>query len=56
MMGIKNLKLLLLCFENMSRLKINFTKSEAVATGVTEAEKLRVDNSLNYKLGSLPMS
>jgi hypothetical protein len=56
MMGIENLKLLLLCFENMSRIKINFTKSEAVATGATEAEKLRVDNSLNYKLGRLPMS
>jgi hypothetical protein len=53
---VANLKVLLLCFENMSGLKINFTKSEAVVTGVTEEEKLRVANSLNCKLGSLPMS
>jgi hypothetical protein len=55
-LGVANLKVLLLCFENMSGLKINFTKSEAVVTGVTEEEKLRVANSLNCKLGSLPMS
>jgi hypothetical protein len=55
-MGIANLKLLLLCFENMSGLKINFSKSEAVVTGVTEPVKLRVANMLNCKLGNFPIS
>jgi hypothetical protein len=34
-LGIANLKFLLLCFENMSGLKINFDKSEVMVTGVT---------------------
>jgi hypothetical protein len=54
-LGVANLKLLLLCFENMSGLKINFNKSEAVVTGVDDTEKLRVADSLNCNLGSLPM-
>jgi hypothetical protein len=55
-LGVPNLKVLLLCFENMSGLKINFTKSEDVVTGVIEEEKLRVANDFNCRLGSLPMS
>jgi hypothetical protein len=55
-MGIANLKLLLLCFENMSGLKINFSKSKVVVTGVPEPDKLRVSNLLNCKLGSFPIS
>jgi hypothetical protein len=54
--GIANLKLLLLCFENMSGLKINFTKSEALVTGVDDAERRRIADLLNCNLGSLPMS
>jgi hypothetical protein len=38
-LGVANLKILLLCFENMSGLKINLSKSEAVVTRVTQAEK-----------------
>jgi hypothetical protein len=45
--GIANLKLLLLCFENMSGLKINFNTSEAVVTGVNDTERIRVAYNLN---------
>jgi hypothetical protein len=54
-LGLANLKLLLLCFENMSGLKINFAKSEAVVTGVPDLERQRVADALNCKLGSLPL-
>jgi hypothetical protein len=54
-LGIANLKFLLLCFENMLGLKINFDKSEATMTGVTADEQRRVANMLNCKLGKLPM-
>ncbi|XP_047051186.1 ABC transporter G family member 41-like [Lolium rigidum] len=54
-LGIANLKFLLLCFENMSGLKINFDKSEVFVTGVTEPEQRRVAHMLNCKLGKLPM-
>jgi hypothetical protein len=53
---IANLKLLLLCFENMSGLKINFTKSEVIVTGVDDVERRRMADLLNCNLGSLPMS
>ncbi|KAK1607772.1 hypothetical protein QYE76_031445 [Lolium multiflorum] len=53
-MGIANLKFLLLFFENMLRLKINFDKSEVFMTGFTPKEKRTVADILNYKLGSLP--
>jgi hypothetical protein len=39
-MGIANLKLILLCFDNMSGLKINFHKSEVVMMGVTKPKEL----------------
>jgi hypothetical protein len=48
--------MLLLCFENMSGLKINFAKSEVVVTGVTDWERPRVADALNCKLGSLPFT
>jgi hypothetical protein len=53
--GLANLKLLLLCFENISGLKINFAKSEVVVTGVTDLERRKVADARNCKLGSLPM-
>jgi hypothetical protein len=37
-LGIANLKLILLCFENMSGFKINFDKSEVVVMGVEDGE------------------
>jgi hypothetical protein len=54
-LGIANLKFLLLCFENMSGLKINFDKSEVMLTGVNEGERSRLANLLNCRLGKFPM-
>ena len=47
--GIANLKTLLLCFENMSGLKINFDKSEAVVMGISAAAQQRVANLLTCR-------
>jgi hypothetical protein len=55
-LGIANLKLLLLSFENMSGLKINFNKSEAIAVGTTGQDWVRFANLLNCKLGKFPIS
>jgi hypothetical protein len=38
-LDIANLKFLLLCFETMSGLKINFDKSEAVVMGYSHEEQ-----------------
>jgi hypothetical protein len=54
-LGIANLKTLVLCFENMSGLKINFDKSEVVVTGVPRETQRDVAYMLNYKLGSFPI-
>jgi hypothetical protein len=39
----------------MSGLKINFDKSEVMMTGVTDGERCRLANLLNYRLGKFPM-
>jgi hypothetical protein len=54
-LGIANLKTLLLCFENMSGLKINFDKCEVVVSGLAEGAKQRVANLINCKLGNFPI-
>jgi hypothetical protein len=54
-LGIANLKFLLLCFENMSGMKINFDKSDVLVTGVPDEEKRRLANLLNCKLGTCPL-
>jgi hypothetical protein len=54
-LGVENLKFIMLCFENMSGLKINFTKSEALVRGVTIEEQHRTADDLNYKLGACPL-
>lgn len=51
---ISNLKFILLCFEALSGLKINFSKSKVIVTGVDEAEALRVSHLLNCSLGAFP--
>ena len=51
---IANLKFLLLCFQQMSGLKINFDKSDVMVTGYSPAEALDIANRLNYRLGSFP--
>jgi hypothetical protein len=54
-LGVAKLKVLLLCFENMSGLEINFDKCEAIVTGVLMAKKVRIANRLNFKLGKFPI-
>ncbi|KAE8811193.1 hypothetical protein D1007_11941 [Hordeum vulgare] len=53
---IANLKFLLLCFEEMSGLKINFDKSKVVVLGYSVAEQLRIADNLNCKLATFPIS
>ena len=53
--SLTNLKFLLLCFEALSGLKINFSKSEVVVTGVSDEEAQRVAHLLNCSLGSYPL-
>jgi hypothetical protein len=48
--------LILLCFEDMSGLKINFSKSEVVVVGRPTGERERIANMLNCKLTSFPIS
>jgi hypothetical protein len=55
-LGIANLKLLLLSFENMSGLKINLSKSEVVIAGTLDAERARMANLLNCRLGAFPIT
>jgi hypothetical protein len=55
-LGSANLKLLLLSFENMSRLKINLSKNEVVIAGVSDEEKGRMADLPNCKLGSFPIT
>ena len=50
-LDIANLKFMLLCFEDMSRLKINFHKSEVIVLEQPEQEQRRIANMLNCKLG-----
>jgi hypothetical protein len=47
-LGITNLKFLLICFELLSGMKINFHKSEVLVLGAPQAEQARVANLLNY--------
>ena len=52
--AIANLKFLLLCFEDMSGLKINFHKSETYVLDQPLHEQRRITNMLNCKLGLSP--
>src|SRR4051812_47607794 len=52
---IASVKLILLCFEMMSGLKINFQKCEVVAMGMANREGQRVANLLNCRLGAFPI-
>jgi hypothetical protein len=55
-LGLANLKFLLLCFENMSGLRINFHKSEVMALGSTGQDQDTIANMLNCKRGSFPFT
>lgn len=52
---IRNLKLILYCFEWLTGLKINFHKSEVYVFGVSQGEKEKFANMLNCGLGDFPM-
>jgi hypothetical protein len=54
--GIRNLKFILLCFELLSGMKINFHKSEVIVMGVAPEEEERVARLLNCKRGSFPFT
>ena len=53
--SIATIKLLLLAFEMLSGLKINFLKSEVIIMGMDQQERVRIANLLNCKLGSFPI-
>ncbi|KAK1607529.1 hypothetical protein QYE76_031202 [Lolium multiflorum] len=55
-LAIANLKYILLCFENMSGLRINFHKSEVMVLGGDESEGTRIANMLNCKRGTFPFT
>jgi hypothetical protein len=54
--GLINLKFILLCFEFLSAMKINFHKSEVIVMGADEAEQARVAILLNCKQGKFPFT
>jgi hypothetical protein len=51
-----NLKFLLLCFEEMSGLKINYLKSEVIVMNQPRDVQQRVADTLNCKLGAFPFT
>ena len=55
-LDIANLKFILLCFECLSRLRINFHKSKVMVLGSMDLDNQRIVNMLNYKLGVFPFT
>jgi hypothetical protein len=53
-LAIANLKFLLICFELLSGLKINYHKSEVIVMGVAVEEQARVACLLNCQEGVFP--
>nr|BDI54533.1 retrotransposon protein, putative, unclassified [Triticum aestivum] len=53
--SIATIKLLLLAFEILSGLKINFLKREVITIGMANHESSRIASLLNCKLGSFPI-
>jgi mannosylglycoprotein endo-beta-mannosidase len=51
-----NLKFILIAFEILSGLKINFLKSEVIVMGASQEVQARVTNALNCKQGSFPFT
>jgi hypothetical protein len=47
--GLINHKFLLICFELLSGMKINFHKSEVIVMGVEPGDQYSVDRLLNYQ-------
>jgi hypothetical protein len=55
-MCIANLKFILITFEILYGLKINFLKSEVIVMGAAPTEQARVANALNCKEGAFPFT
>jgi hypothetical protein len=53
--SVTNMKFILYCFEWLLGLKINYHKNEGYIFGIEEADKTRIANMLNCKLGELPL-
>ena len=53
--SIRNLKMILYCFEWLIGLRINFHKSEVFVFGVSQKVKEEMANNLNCVLGELPL-
>jgi hypothetical protein len=53
-LAIANLKFLLICFELLSGMKINYHKSEVIVMGAPKEEHARVANLLNRQQGEFP--
>ena len=53
---IANLKFLLLCFQHMLGLMINFDKSAVMVMGYSHVESQDIADRLNYQLGTFPMT
>jgi hypothetical protein len=51
-LAIANMKFILICFELLSGLKINYHKSEVIVMGVNPREQARVANLLNCQEGA----
>jgi hypothetical protein len=54
--SIANLKFILIAFEVLSGLKINFLKSEVIVMGAQPSEQARVAQALNCKEGKFPFT
>ena len=52
---IANLKFILFCYEVMSGMRINYSKSEIFTVGLLEGAGMEVANAFNCKLGTFPM-
>lgn len=55
-MDIVSLKFLLMCFEAMSGLKINFEKSDIIVMGCDLEAQLRSTHMMNGRLRAIPMT
>lgn len=53
--NLRNVRLILSCYEAMSVMKINFEKSEIFTVGLSETEQEIAATTLGCKLGTFPM-
>jgi hypothetical protein len=52
---IAAIKLLLTGYENMTGLKIDYSKSELIPLNITEHKGISLANIIGYKVGNLPI-